>query len=163
MAKRQKSPVTAAVRALRRHGVAFSNHLYDYQDKGGAQQGARELGLDLHCVIKTLVMETDRIDPLIVLMHGDREVSTKALARWLNVKTIHPCDPATADRHSGYRVGGTSPFGTRRPMPVYMEASIQELPRVYVNGGKRGYLLGLDPRDVQRVLHGILVTVAIQN
>lgn len=161
MAKRQKPPVTAAVRVLRRQGVAFTDHLYDYQDKGGAQQGARELGVSPHCVVKTLIMENDRNEPLVMLMHGDREVSTKELARLLNVKSIQPCDPATADRHSGYRVGGTSPFGTRRPMPVYMEAGILDLPRIYINGGKRGYLLGLDPRDARRVLEASLVRVAV--
>jgi len=121
---------------------------------------ARELGVPEHAVIKTLVMEDDAKKPLIVLMHGDREVSTKALARVLGVKTIAPCAPGVADRHSGYQVGGTSPFGTRRPMPVYVERTIADLPRLYVNGGKRGYLVGMAPADLLRVLAPTLVDVA---
>jgi Cys-tRNA(Pro) deacylase len=118
--------------------------------------------VDEHCVIKTLIMEDDRKQPLIVLMHGDRKVSTKELARLRGVKTIAPCDPAIADKHSGYRVGGTSPFGVRKPMPVCLEASILELPRLYINGGKRGFLVGLAPADVQRLLQPTLVQVAIE-
>jgi Cys-tRNA(Pro) deacylase len=158
---RDKQPVTAAVRVLREHGVEFTHHPYTYEDRGGTEVSARELGVDEHAVIKTLVMEDDAKRPLIVLMHGDREVSTKNLARHLKVKTVAPCAPAVADRHSGYQVGGTSPFGTRRAMPVYMERSIAALPRIYVNGGRRGYLVGLDPAELVRVLRPELVEVAV--
>jgi Cys-tRNA(Pro) deacylase len=153
-------PVTAAVRVLRDHGVAFTHHPYDYEPRGGTAVSARELGVDEHAVIKTLVMQDDDAKPLIVLMHGDREVSTKALARLIGVKSIVPCDAVVADRHSGYQVGGTSPFGTRRRMPVYVERSITALPYVYVNGGRRGYLVGLAPADLVRVLAPTLVDVA---
>ena len=157
---KDKFPVTNAIRVLREHGVAWTDHPYDYEERGGTAVSARELGVPEHQVIKTLIMEDDRRQPLIVLMHGDREVSTKNLARHLGVKTISPCDPATADRHSGYQVGGTSPFGTRRPMPVYAQASIAGLPRIYVNGGRRGYLVGLAPADLVRVLKPALVDIA---
>ena len=153
-------PVTAAVRVLRAHGVAFTDHPYDYEERGGTAVSARELGVPEHQCIKTLVMEDDAKRPLVVLMHGDREVSTKSLARHLGVKTVAPCAPAVADRHSGYQVGGTSPFGTRRAMPVYMQSTIATLPRVYVNGGRRGYLVGLAPADVVRVLKPVLVDIA---
>jgi Cys-tRNA(Pro) deacylase len=158
---KDKQPVTAAVRVLREHGVDFTHHPYAYEARGGTEVSARELGVDEHAVIKTLVMEDDARHPLIVLMHGDREVSTKNLARLLRVKTIAPCEPAVADRHSGYQVGGTSPFGTRHPMPVYMERTIAALPRVYVNGGRRGYLVGMDPAELVRVLKPTLVDVAV--
>ncbi len=157
---KDKQPVTAAVRVLREHGVEFTHHPYTYEERGGTEVSARELGVDEHAVVKTLVMEDDAKRPLIVLMHGDREVSTKNLARHLKVKTIAPCVPAIADRHSGYQVGGTSPFGTRRAMPVYMERSIATLPRIYVNGGRRGYLVGLDPAELVRVLRPELVDAA---
>lgn len=155
-----KHPTTMAVRVLREHGVTFTHHPYEYEERGGTEVSARELGVDEHAVIKTLIMEDDRKQPLVVLMHGDREVSTKNLARQIGVKTIVPCAPAVADRHSGYQVGGTSPFGTRRAMPVYMERSIATLPRIYINGGKRGYLVGLDPADAIRVLRPTLVDAA---
>jgi len=154
---KDKHPVTPAVRVLREHGVAFTHHLYEYEERGGTVVSAREIGVDEHAVIKTLVMEDDAKKPLVVLMHGDREVSTKNLARHLHVKTIAPCAPAVADRHSGYQVGGTSPFGTRRAMPVYMQRTIAELPYLYVNGGKRGYLVGMTPGDLMRVLQPELV------
>ena len=127
-----KHPVTAAVRALRENAVAFTHHPYAYEERGGTAVSARELGVDEHAVVKTLVMEDEAKHPMIVLMHGDREVSTKNLARLLGVKTISPCAPAIADRHSGYQVGGTSPFGTRRKMPVYMQQSLAELPYLYI-------------------------------
>lgn len=158
-----KQPTTLAVRALRENGVAFTNHPYTYEERGGTEVSARELGVAEHAVIKTLIMEDDAKRPLIVLMHGDREVSTKALARHIGVKTISPCTPAVADRHSGYQVGGTSPFGTRKAMPVYMERSISELARIYVNGGRRGYLVGLDPADLIRLLKPTLVDAATAN
>ena len=158
---RDKTPVTAAVRVLREHGVEFTHHPYEYEARGGTEVSARELGVDEHAVIKTLIMEDDRKRPLVVLMHGDRAVSTKNLARFLGVKTVVPCAPAVADRHSGYQVGGTSPFGLRRAMPVYMEATIAELPRIYINGGRRGYLVGVAPADLVRVLKPQCVSVAV--
>ncbi|GAB4061887.1 Cys-tRNA(Pro) deacylase [Uliginosibacterium sediminicola] len=156
----EKTPVTAAVRVLRQHKAEYSDHLYAYEEKGGTAVSSRELGVDEHAVIKTLIMEDEQHRPLIVLMHGDREVSTKNLARHLGVKTISPCAPATADRHSGYQVGGTSPFGTRKAMPVYMQASIAALPKIYINGGKRGYLVGLSPQVVIDILKPELVDAA---
>lgn len=158
---KEKYPVTPAVRLLRSEHVPFVPRLYAYEEKGGTAVSARELGVDEHAVIKTLIMEDDRRNPLIVLMHGDRQVSTKELARILGVKTVSPSPPEVADRHSGYQVGGTSPFGTRRPMPVYMEETIPELPRIYINGGKRGFLVEIDPRDAVRVLKPVLVKVGI--
>jgi Cys-tRNA(Pro) deacylase len=160
MAK-EKSPVTPAVRALRAAGVEFADHLYSYEEKGGTAVSARELGVDEHCVVKTLVMEDERKNPLLVLMHGNRQVSVRELARTIGAKSILPCTPETAQKHTGYLVGGTSPFGTRRSMPVYMEETILELPRIYINGGKRGYLVGLDPREVVRLLQPVLVKVGI--
>lgn len=157
---RDNLPVTQAVRVLREHGVRYTDHPYDYEPRGGTAVSAREIGVDEHAVIKTLIMEDDRKRPLVVLMHGDREVSTKNLARLIGVKHITPCEPAVADRHSGYQVGGTSPFGTRRAMPVYMERSIAELPYLYVNGGRKGYLVGMAPVDLVRVLAPVLVDVA---
>ncbi len=155
-----KYPVTAAVRVLREHGVAFTHHPYEYEERGGTVVSARELDVPEHAVVKTLVMEDDRKEPLIVLMHGDREVSTKNLARFLGVKMVTACSPAVADRHSGYQVGGTSPFGTRRRMPVYLERSIVQLPYLYINGGHKGYLVGMTPADLVRVLDPVLVEVA---
>lgn len=157
---KDKLPVTQAIRVLREHGVAWTDHPYDYKERGGTAVSARELGVPEHHVIKTLIMEDDRKRPMIVLMHGDREVSTKNLARHLGVKTVSPCAPAIADRHSGYQVGGTSPFGTRRAMPVYAPSTITGLPRVYVNGGRRGYLVGLAPADLVRVLEPALIDIA---
>ncbi len=153
-------PVTAAIRVLREHGVAYTAHVYDYEPRGGTAKSAASLGVDEHVVIKTLVMEDDAKRPLVVLMHGDREVSTKNLARHLGVKSIAPCKPEVADRHSGYQVGGTSPFGLRRAMPIHMERSIASLPRIFVNGGRRGLLVEIDPADLVRVLQPQLVDVA---
>ena len=158
---KEKFPVTPATRLLREHNSIFTGHLYPYEEHGGTAHSARCLDVDEHCVIKTLIMENERRQPLIVLMHGDRKVSTKELARLLGVKTITPCEPAVANKHSGYLVGGTSPFGTRKAMPVYMEASILELPLIYLNGGKRGFLVGLTPAEAQRLLQPVLVNVAI--
>jgi|SRR5688572_31180183 len=157
---KDKLPVTNAIRVLREHGVTWTDHAYEYEERGGTEASARELGVPEHQIVKTLIMEDDRKQPMIVLMHGDREVSTKNLARHLGVKTVSPCAPAVADRHSGYQVGGTSPFGTRRAMPVYMQASIAELPRVYINGGRRGYLVGLASADLVRVLAPVLIDIA---
>ena len=158
---REKAPVTAAIRDLRAHQVEFTDHLYEYEEKGGTAVSARELGVPEHAVVKTLVMEDDDRNPLIVLMHGDLKVSTRELARIIGVKTISPCNPDTANRHSGYVVGGTSPFGTRKKMPVYMEETILELPMIYINGGKRGYLVGIVPGEVVRVLGPKMVKVGI--
>lgn len=158
---RDKTPVTAAVRQLRAERVDFRDHPYAYEDKGGTAVSARELGVDEHCVIKTLVLEDERKNPLVVLMHGDMQVSTKELARSIGVKQVTPCSPDTAQRHSGYQVGGTSPFGLRRQMPIYMEESIAGLERIYINGGKRGYLVSMAPADLIRVLNPVPVTVGI--
>ncbi len=143
---------SAALRVLRQHGVAFTEHPYRYEERGGTRVSSRELGVDEHAVIKTLVMQDERQQPLIVLMHGDREVSTKNLARQIGAKTVEPCEPGAAERHTGYQVGGTSPFGTRKVMPVYVERGILALPRLYVNGGRRGFLVGMTPADLARVL-----------
>ena len=161
MTDKAKVPITAAVRFLRDQGVTFTEHLYNYEEKGGTPVAARELGVNEHAVVKTLVMEDDRKQPLVVLMHGDRQVSTKNLARHIGVKHIGPCTPETAERHSGYRIGGTSPFGTRKPLPVYMEKTILDCERIYINGGHRGYLLGIAPAEVVRVVNPTLVEVAI--
>jgi Cys-tRNA(Pro) deacylase len=136
---------TPATQFLRRHGVAFTEHVYDYVEHGGTAESARQLGVAEHEVIKTLVMQDERGQPLIVLMHGDKQVSTKNLARQIGAKAVEPCRPDVAQRHSGYLVGGTSPFGTRKPMPVYIEASALALPRICINGGRRGYLVGIAP------------------
>jgi Cys-tRNA(Pro) deacylase len=154
---KDRHPVTNAVRMLRDHNVAFTHHPYEYEERGGTAVSARELGVAEHAVIKTLVMEDEAKRPFVMLMHGDREVSTKNLARLLGVKSIAPCVPAVADRHSGYQVGGTSPFGTRKVMPVYLQATIFELPYIYINGGHRGYLIGMTPADLERVLRPIRV------
>ncbi|WP_422085624.1 aminoacyl-tRNA deacylase [Variovorax sp.] len=137
---------TPATQLLRAHKIAFTEHPYEYVEHGGAQRGAEMLGLDPFTVIKTLVMQDQDAKPLIVLMHGNRTVSTKNLARQIGAKSVEPCKPEVAQRHSGYMVGGTSPFGTRRAMPVYVEAAILELPRIVLNGGRRGYLIGIDPQ-----------------
>jgi Cys-tRNA(Pro) deacylase len=142
--------------------VAFTEHPYRYEEKGGTAVSSRELGVDEHAVIKTLVMEDDSGSPLVVLMHGDREVSTKALARQLGRKSVEICRPEVANRHSGYLVGGTSPFGTRKKMPVFVERTILELDRIYINGGSRGFLVGLAPADLVRVLAPTAVEVAIE-
>lgn len=156
-----KSPVTAAVRVLRQAGVAYGEHPYQYEEKGGTAVSARELGVDERCVIKTLIMEDEAKNPLVVLMHGDRQVSTKELARVIGVKSVAPCTPETANRHSGYLVGGTSPFGTRKRMPVYLEESILELPVIYINGGSRGFLVSMPPAELVRVLQPVPVKVGI--
>jgi Cys-tRNA(Pro) deacylase len=154
-------PVTPAVRLLREKKVEFEPHLYDYVERGGTRHSAEELGVDEHAVVKTLVMETEAHKPLIVLMHGDREVSTKNLARHLGVKSVHPCDFAQAQRHTGYLVGGTSPFGTRAHLPVYVERTIFELPVIYINGGKRGFLVSIDPKVLRDLLPVEEVDVAV--
>ncbi|QXL84923.1 Cys-tRNA(Pro) deacylase [Comamonas sp. NLF-1-9] len=149
MAKKDKAShvsETPATQWLRAHGVAFDEHSYEYVEHGGTHESARQLGLDEHAVVKTLVMQDQDARPLIVLMHGDCKVSTKNLARQIGAKSVQPCKPEVAQRHSGYLVGGTSPFGTRKAMPVYVEQSILQLPRIAINGGRRGYLVQLDPQ-----------------
>jgi len=155
-----KHPITQAVRLLRDKNIAFVPHLYSYEDHGGTRRSAEELQVDEHSVIKTLVMETDSRDPLIVLMHGDREVSTKELARVLGVRTVSPCDPTVAQKHTGYMVGGTSPLGTRKALPIYAERTLFDLPVIYINGGKRGFLVSVDPKDLKRALKITEVSVA---
>jgi Cys-tRNA(Pro) deacylase len=155
-----KTPMTAAARVLRQAGVEFTEYPYTYVEHGGTSAFAAQAGVDEHAVVKTLVMEDDAKKPLVVLMHGDREVSTKELARVLGVKSVHPCAPDTAERHSGYQVGGTSPFGLRKPLPIYVEATILDLERIYINGGKRGFIIGISPQDLVRVLKPTPVKVA---
>ena len=160
MAKTDDYPTTQAIRVLREHKVSFTAHLYDYVERGGTKHSAASLGVGEHSVIKTIVLEDDQKQPLICLQHGDHEVSTKKLARARGCKSIGPCSPDTANRHTGYTVGGTSPFGTRKVLPIYMQRSIEDLPIIYINGGKRGFLVGLTPSAVQRVLKPILVDAA---
>lgn len=154
-------PVTPAVRLLREREIDFAPHLYAWEEKGGTTRAAAELGVEEHAVVKTLVMETDARTPLVVLMHGDREVSTKQLARALETKTVAPCPVETAQKLTGYMVGGISPFGTRTRMPVCVEATIFALPRIYLNGGKRGFLISLNPKDLRLALPVREVRVAI--
>ncbi len=160
MAK-DKFPVTPAVRALRNARVDFSGHLYNYLERGGTAVATRELAIDPHTAIKTLVIEDEKNQPYLVLMHGNLEVSTKQLAHHIGVKTLTPCTPERAHKHTGYLVGGISPFGTRSNIPVYAETSIFDLPKAYINGGKRGFLVGLNPNDIARLLSPTLVEVGI--
>ena len=147
----------SAIPVLKKHQVSFTEHEYRYEDKGGTAVSSRELGVDEHTVIKTLVMEDENKHPLIVLMHGDREVSTKNLARQIGRKTVTPCNPVVAQKHTGYMVGGTSPFGMRKPLPIFMERTIADLDRLYVNGGRRGFLVSITPSDLMRILAPTLV------
>ena len=155
-----ETPATAALRAAR---IAFTEHPYDYVDHGGTAESARQLGLDEHAVVKTLVMQDDSAKPLIVLMHGDRSVSTKNLARQTARKSISPCTPDVAQRHSGYLVGGTSPFGTKKKLPVYVERSVLDLPAIWINGGRRGYLVGIAPQVLIDLLQAQVVDCALEN
>jgi Cys-tRNA(Pro) deacylase len=161
MAKKEHVSETPATQFLRQHGVHFSEHPYEYQEHGGTAVSSRELGVDEHEVVKTLVMQDDAAKPLIVLMHGDRKVSTKNLARQIGCKTVEPCKPEVANRHSGFLVGGTSPFGTRKKMPVYVEETILALPKIYINGGRRGYLVGIDPAILTQLLSARPVQCAL--
>jgi len=154
------TPATVLLKASR---VSYTEHEYDYVEHGGTEVSARALGVPEHDVVKTLVMQDENERPLIVLMHGDRKVSTKNLARQAGVKRIEPCRPDAAQRHSGYPVGGTSPFGTKKKLAVYLERSILELPRIYINGGRRGFLVGMAPGEIVRLLQPILVDVALQD
>jgi Cys-tRNA(Pro) deacylase len=156
-----KAPSTNATRLLKQAGMPYTEHFYRYEEHGGTAVSARELGVAEHAVIKTLVMEDEKGAPLIILMHGDREVSTKELARQIGAKAVQPCKPEVANRHSGYLVGGTSPFGTKKAMRVHAEATIFDLDRIYLNGGSRGFLVGLDPKDLERMLKIVRVSVAI--
>ena len=156
-------PITPAVRFLREKKIDFVPRLYEYVEKGGARESAKQLGVDEHAVVKTLVLETNEKKPLIVLMHGDREVSTKNLARFLGVKSVEPVAPEKASKLTGYLVGGTSPFGTRTKMPVYVEKSVLELDRIYINGGKRGFMVEIDPASLRSSLDAKVVEVGIEN
>jgi Cys-tRNA(Pro) deacylase len=159
MKHEQNAPETPATEFLRQHRIAHSNHLYAYEEHGGTSVSARELNVAEHAVVKTLVMEDDAKKPLIVLMHGDRKVSTKDLARQIGTKKVAPCTPEDAHRHTGYMVGGCSPFGTRKRLPIYIEKTILDLPLIYINGGRRGYLVGVHPHDILRVLQPKVVEV----
>jgi Cys-tRNA(Pro) deacylase len=152
MARRDHASETPATAFLKRAGLAYTEHLYEYVEHGGTAESARQLGVDEHTVVKTLLMQDEQARPLIVLMHGDRQVGLKALAREIGCKKVEPCAPEVAQRHSGFLVGGTSPFGTRKAMPVYVEAGILELTKMHINGGRRGYLVGLEPRAALALL-----------
>ena len=160
--KTPHAPETQATKFLREHAVSYTPHLYAYEEHGGTKVSARELGVDEHAVIKTLVMEDETAKPLVVLMHGDCKVSTKELARQASCKKIEPCQPDVANRHTGFLVGGTSPFGTKRRMPVYLEKSILDLPLIYINGGRRGFLVGITPQALMQALSPQLVEVALK-
>ncbi len=162
MAKKEHISETPATQFLRKHGVTFSEHPYAYEEHGGTAVSARELGVDEHQVVKTLIMQDEAARPLIVLMHGDRKVSTKNLARQIGCKSVEPCKPEVANRHSGFLIGGTSPFGTRKAMPVYVEESILALDKIYINGGRRGYLVGMAPQALSTVLPAKAVNCALQ-
>jgi len=157
---KEKFPVTNAIRFLREHQVEFIEHPYRYEEKGGTEVAAKVLGVDEHLTVKTLVMEDEKKNPIIALMHGDREVSTRELARVLGVKSITPCSSETAFKHTGYMVGGISPFGTKKQLPVYVEETILSLPRIFINAGRRGHLCEMSPKDLVRVLSPIAVGVA---
>ena len=163
MAKRTHVSETPAVALLRRHGVEFTEHPYEYLEHGGAEHSAQVLGLDPWSVVKKLVMQDEKKSPLVVLMHGNRTVSTKNLARQIGAKSVEPCAPEVANRHSGYLVGGTSPFATRRAMPVYIERTILDLPRICINGGRRGYLVGIDPQVCVQLLGAKPVDCALDD
>lgn len=163
MSKTEHAPETPATKFLKANKVAFTPHLYAYEEHGGTRVSARELGVDEHCVVKTLIFEDENAKPLIVLMHGDCKVSTKELARQIPCKKVEPCKPEVANRHTGFLVGGTSPFGTKKAMPVFVERSILELPLIYINGGKRGFLVGIDPAILASVLKAKAVDAALQN
>ena len=160
--KTAHAPETQATKFLREHAVSYTPHLYAYEEHGGTKVSARELGVDEHAVIKTLVMEDEAGKPLIVLMHGDCKVSTKELARQIGRKKIEPCKPEVANRHTGFLVGGTSPFGTKKQMPICIEKTILDLPLIYINGGRRGFLVGVHPHDLMRALAPTVVEVALK-
>jgi Cys-tRNA(Pro) deacylase len=153
---------TRATQFLRKHGVSFTEHPYPYEEHGGTSVSARELGVDEHHVVKTLVMQDEAAKPMLVLMHGDRKVSTKNLARQIGCKSVEPCKPEVANRHSGFLIGGTSPFGTRKAMPVYVEETILAIPKIYINGGRRGFLIGIAPDVIGKVLPAKPVHCALE-
>jgi Cys-tRNA(Pro) deacylase len=153
MARQEHAPETPATTYLRQHNVSFTEHLYNYVERGGTAESAKQLGVDEHAVVKTLVMQDQDAKPLIILMHGDRQVSLKSFARQIDVKKVGPCKPDVAQRHTGYQVGGTSPFGTRKSLPVYVERSILALPSIYINGGRRGFLVQISPSVLTGLLH----------
>ncbi len=153
---------TPATAFLKKNGVAFTEHPYEYEERGGTRVSAEKLGVAESIVVKTLVMEDEEKKPLVVLMHGDREVSTKNLARQIDKKRVEPCSPDVAQRHSGYQVGGTSPFGLRKAMPVYVERTILDLERIYINGGRRGFLVAIDPKELVRTVKAVAVSVALE-
>ena len=159
MSKVSETPATTI---LKQHGVPYTEHVYDYVEHGGTGVSSTSLGVDEHHVVKTLIFENDRRQPLCVLMHGDRKVSTKELARQIGVKRVAPCTPDDAHRHSGYQVGGCSPFGLRKPMPVFMEKSILDIDKIFINGGRRGFLVGIAPQEVLRLVTPKLVTAALE-
>jgi Cys-tRNA(Pro) deacylase len=161
--KKPSHSETPATQFLKNSGVAFTEHFYEYADKGGTAASSAALGVPEHSVVKTLMMEDEARAPLVVLMHGDRKVSTKNLARQAGRKRIEPCQPEVAQRHSGYQIGGTSPFGTRRKMPVFMEKSILELGRIWINGGRRGFLVCIAPAEIVRTLAPTVVEVALED
>jgi Cys-tRNA(Pro) deacylase len=161
--KSENAPETPATKYLKSHKIAFSSHLYAYEEHGGTKVSARELNVAEHAVIKTLVFEDESAKPLIILMHGDRKVSAKELARQAGRKAVAPCKPEVANRHTGFLVGGTSPFGTKKAMPIYVEKSILSLSVIYINGGRRGYLVGIHPHDLMRALQPTTVEVALPN
>lgn len=160
--KFDNGPETPATRFLQQHGIAHSSHFYEYEDHGGTKVSSRELNVSEHAVVKTLIMEDETGKPLVVLMHGDCKVSTKELARQIGCKKVETCQPAVANRHTGFLVGGTSPFGTKKKMPIYIEKSILDLPLIYINGGRRGFLVGVHPHDLLRALSPTVVSVAAQ-
>ena len=161
MAKKDHTSETPATAVLRANGIHFTEHPYEYVEHGGAQHSAQVLGVDPFSVVKTLIMQDEHAKPLVVLMHGNRKVSTKNLARQIGVKSVAPCAPEVANRHSGYLVGGTSPFGLRKAMPIYVEATILELPKILINGGRRGYLVGIDPQVCVNLLAAKSVQCAL--
>lgn len=158
---KEKIPSSPAILLLKAQGAVYTLHPYKYVERGGTKIFAEQMGVDEHCVVKTLIMEDENTDPLIILMHGDREVSTKALARSIGTKSINPCRPEVAQKHSGYKVGGTSPFGTRKKMPIYMEKTILDLETIFINAGRQGLLARMSPTELVRILHPIVVNVAI--
>ena len=162
MAKASHVSETPATAFLKKNAVAYTEHPYDYEDKGGTRVSSEKLGVDEHAVVKTLVMEDEERKPLVVLMHGDRDVSTKNLARQIGKKRIEPCKPEVAERHSGYQVGGTSPFGLRKAMPIFVEKTVLDLERIFINGGRRGFLVGIDPKELVRVAGATAVDVALE-
>ncbi|MGA2781664.1 MAG: aminoacyl-tRNA deacylase [Smithella sp.] len=158
---KEKIPTTPAILVLKAQSADFTLHTYPYEERGGTKRSASKLGVDEHCVIKTLVMEDDAGKPLIILMHGDKEVSTKSIARIIGVKSISPCKPAIAEKHTGYKVGGTSPFGTKKAMPVYIESTIADLPEIFINAGSRGLLAKMPSSELVRILKPAAVSIAI--